>query len=119
MASAAKTYAHALETPRIIRAAIDHAMSIDTVIDAPETCIFPPMTGGDPEPPAVTTDQQADFDIAANLGADETAPYRRLVSFSGIPGSEGGERSPPDSSISRMAEAEIARHAETAMAPGR
>jgi sulfur-carrier protein len=41
-------YAHAFETPRVIRAAIDHAhVKADAVIaGAREIAFFPPMTGG-------------------------------------------------------------------------
>ena len=43
-----ETYAHAFETPRVIRAAIDHAhVKPDTAIaGAREIAFFPPMTGG-------------------------------------------------------------------------
>lgn len=43
-----ETYAHAFETPRVIRAAIDHAhVKSDAVIaGAREIAFFPPMTGG-------------------------------------------------------------------------
>jgi molybdopterin synthase sulfur carrier subunit len=43
-----ETYAHAFETPRVIRAAIDHAhVKADTMIaGAREIAFFPPMTGG-------------------------------------------------------------------------
>jgi len=43
-----ETYAHAFETPRVIRAAIDHAhVKQDTAIaGAREIAFFPPMTGG-------------------------------------------------------------------------
>jgi sulfur-carrier protein len=42
------TYAYAFETPRVIRAAIDHAhVKLDTAIaGAREIAFFPPMTGG-------------------------------------------------------------------------
>ncbi|HEY3793896.1 MAG TPA: molybdopterin converting factor subunit 1 [Bradyrhizobium sp.] len=42
------SYAHAFETPRVIRAAIDHAhVKPDTMIaGAREIAFFPPMTGG-------------------------------------------------------------------------
>jgi sulfur-carrier protein len=42
------TYAHAFETPKAIRAAIDHAhVRPDTAIaGAREIAFFPPMTGG-------------------------------------------------------------------------
>jgi molybdopterin synthase sulfur carrier subunit len=41
-------YAHAFETPRVIRAAIDHAhvKSDATITGAREIAFFPPMTGG-------------------------------------------------------------------------
>jgi molybdopterin synthase sulfur carrier subunit len=41
-------YAHAFETPRLIRAAIDHAhVKPDaTIAGAREIAFFPPMTGG-------------------------------------------------------------------------
>jgi molybdopterin synthase sulfur carrier subunit len=43
-----EAYAHAFETPRVIRAAIDHAhVKPDAVIaGAREIAFFPPMTGG-------------------------------------------------------------------------
>ena len=43
-----ETYAHAFETPRVIRAAIDHAhVRPDAAIaGAREIAFFPPMTGG-------------------------------------------------------------------------
>jgi molybdopterin synthase sulfur carrier subunit len=43
-----EAYAHAFETPRVIRAAIDHAhVRSDTMIaGAREIAFFPPMTGG-------------------------------------------------------------------------
>ena len=43
-----ETYAHAFETPRVIRAAIDHAhVKPETMIaGAREIAFFPPMTGG-------------------------------------------------------------------------
>ena len=43
-----ETYAHAFETPRVIRAAIDHAhVKQDAKIaGAREIAFFPPMTGG-------------------------------------------------------------------------
>ena len=43
-----ETYAHAFETPRVIRAAIDHAhvKSDATIAGAREIAFFPPMTGG-------------------------------------------------------------------------
>ena len=42
------TYAHAFETPKVIRAAIDHThVKPDAVIaGAREIAFFPPMTGG-------------------------------------------------------------------------
>jgi sulfur-carrier protein len=41
-------YAHAFETPRVIRAAIDHAhvRSDAAIAGAREIAFFPPMTGG-------------------------------------------------------------------------
>ena len=43
-----ETYAHAFETPKVIRAAIDHAhVGPDAAIaGAREIAFFPPMTGG-------------------------------------------------------------------------
>jgi sulfur-carrier protein len=43
-----ETYAHAFATPRVIRAAIDHAhVKPDAMISgAREIAFFPPMTGG-------------------------------------------------------------------------
>ena len=43
-----ETYAHAFETPKVIRAAIDHAhVRPDAAIaGAREIAFFPPMTGG-------------------------------------------------------------------------
>jgi molybdopterin synthase sulfur carrier subunit len=43
-----ETYAHAFETPRVVRAAIDHAhVKPDAMIaGAREIAFFPPMTGG-------------------------------------------------------------------------
>ncbi|HMH98513.1 MAG TPA: molybdopterin converting factor subunit 1 [Bradyrhizobium sp.] len=48
LAGRGETYAHAFETPRVIRAAIDHAhVKPDTMIaGAREIAFFPPMTGG-------------------------------------------------------------------------
>ena len=48
LAGRGETYAHAFETPKVIRAAIDHAhVKQDTVITgAREIAFFPPMTGG-------------------------------------------------------------------------
>ena len=48
LAGRGETYAHAFETPRVIRAAIDHAhVQPDTAISgAREIAFFPPMTGG-------------------------------------------------------------------------
>ena len=48
LAGRGETYAHAFETPRVIRAAIDHAhVRPDTMIaGAREIAFFPPMTGG-------------------------------------------------------------------------
>jgi molybdopterin synthase sulfur carrier subunit len=43
-----EAYAHAFATPRVIRAAIDHAhvKSDTTIAGAREIAFFPPMTGG-------------------------------------------------------------------------
>ena len=43
-----ESYAHAFETPRVIRAAIDHAhvRSDAAIAGAREIAFFPPMTGG-------------------------------------------------------------------------
>jgi molybdopterin synthase sulfur carrier subunit len=48
LAGRGETYAHAFETPRVIRAAIDHAhVKPDAAIaGAREIAFFPPMTGG-------------------------------------------------------------------------
>ena len=48
LAARGETYAHAFETPRVIRAAIDHAhVKQDAAIaGAHEIAFFPPMTGG-------------------------------------------------------------------------
>jgi sulfur-carrier protein len=48
LAGRGETYAHAFETPRVIRAAIDHAhVKPDaTIAGAREIAFFPPMTGG-------------------------------------------------------------------------
>ena len=48
LARRGETYAHAFETPRVIRAAIDHAhVRPDAAIaGAREIAFFPPMTGG-------------------------------------------------------------------------
>jgi sulfur-carrier protein len=48
LAERGETYAHAFETPRVIRAAIDHAhVKPDAAIaGAREIAFFPPMTGG-------------------------------------------------------------------------
>ena len=48
LAKRGETYAHAFETPRVIRAAIDHAhVKPDAMIaGAREIAFFPPMTGG-------------------------------------------------------------------------
>jgi molybdopterin synthase sulfur carrier subunit len=48
LAGRGEAYAHAFETPRVIRAAIDHAhVPPDTAIaGAREIAFFPPMTGG-------------------------------------------------------------------------
>jgi sulfur-carrier protein len=48
LAQRGEGYAHAFETPRVIRAAIDHAhVKQDAAIaGAREIALFPPMTGG-------------------------------------------------------------------------
>ena len=48
LAARGETYAHAFETPRVIRAAIDHThVKQDAAIaGAREIAFFPPMTGG-------------------------------------------------------------------------
>jgi molybdopterin synthase sulfur carrier subunit len=48
LAKRGEAYAYAFETPRVIRAAIDHThVKPDTVIaGAREIAFFPPMTGG-------------------------------------------------------------------------
>ena len=48
LAERGEAYAHAFETPRVIRAAIDHAhVKPDAMIaGAREIAFFPPMTGG-------------------------------------------------------------------------
>ena len=48
LARRGETYAHAFETPKVIRAAIDHAhVRPDAAIaGAREIAFFPPMTGG-------------------------------------------------------------------------
>jgi molybdopterin synthase sulfur carrier subunit len=48
LAKRGEDYAHAFETPRVIRAAIDHThVRPDTMISgAREIAFFPPMTGG-------------------------------------------------------------------------
>jgi sulfur-carrier protein len=48
LAQRSEDYAHAFETPRVIRAAIDHThVRPDTAIaGAREIAFFPPMTGG-------------------------------------------------------------------------
>lgn len=48
LSSRGEEYAHAFETPKVIRAAIDHThVRPDTVIaGAREIAFFPPMTGG-------------------------------------------------------------------------
>ena len=48
LATRGEAYAHAFETPRVIRAAIDHAhVKQDAAIKgAREIAFFPPMTGG-------------------------------------------------------------------------
>ncbi len=48
LAGRGEAYAHAFETPRVIRAAIDHAHAPPetTIAGAREIAFFPPMTGG-------------------------------------------------------------------------
>ena len=48
LAGRGETYAHAFETPKVIRAAIDHThVKPDAAISgAREIAFFPPMTGG-------------------------------------------------------------------------
>ena len=48
LAKRGETYAYAFETPRVIRAAIDHAhvKSDAAIAGAREIAFFPPMTGG-------------------------------------------------------------------------
>jgi len=48
LTSRGDTYAHAFETPKVIRAAIDHAhvRSDAAIAGAREIAFFPPMTGG-------------------------------------------------------------------------
>lgn len=48
LAGRGESYAYAFETPRVIRAAIDHAhvKSDTTISGAREIAFFPPMTGG-------------------------------------------------------------------------
>jgi sulfur-carrier protein len=48
LAQRGESYAHAFETPKVIRAAIDHAhVRPDAIIaGAREIAFFPPMTGG-------------------------------------------------------------------------
>ena len=48
LAARGESYAHAFETPRVIRAAIDHThVKQDAAISgAREIAFFPPMTGG-------------------------------------------------------------------------
>jgi sulfur-carrier protein len=48
LAARGETYAHAFETPRVIRAAIDqaHVKQDATIAGAREIAFFPPMTGG-------------------------------------------------------------------------
>jgi sulfur-carrier protein len=48
LAARDETYAHAFETPRVIRAAIDHAhvRPEAAIAGAREIAFFPPMTGG-------------------------------------------------------------------------
>jgi molybdopterin synthase sulfur carrier subunit len=48
LAARGETYAHAFETPRLIRAAIDqtHVKQDAAIAGAREIAFFPPMTGG-------------------------------------------------------------------------
>ena len=48
LAERGETYAHAFETPKVIRAAIDHThvRSDAMIAGAREIAFFPPMTGG-------------------------------------------------------------------------
>jgi molybdopterin synthase sulfur carrier subunit len=48
LAARGETYAHAFETPRVIRAAIDqaHVKPDAAIAGAREIAFFPPMTGG-------------------------------------------------------------------------
>jgi len=48
LAQRGETYAHAFETPRVIRAAIDpaHVRPDAAIAGAREIAFFPPMTGG-------------------------------------------------------------------------
>jgi molybdopterin synthase sulfur carrier subunit len=48
LAGRGEQYAHAFETPRVIRAAIDHAhvKPEAAIAGAREIAFFPPMTGG-------------------------------------------------------------------------
>ena len=48
LATRGETYAHAFETPRVIRAAIDqaHVKPEAAISGAREIAFFPPMTGG-------------------------------------------------------------------------
>jgi molybdopterin synthase sulfur carrier subunit len=48
LATRGETYAHAFETPRVIRAAIDqaHVKPESAIAGAREIAFFPPMTGG-------------------------------------------------------------------------
>ena len=48
LAGRGETYAHAFETPRVIRAAIDqaHVPPETAIAGAREIAFFPPMTGG-------------------------------------------------------------------------
>src|SRR3979411_1948168 len=126
-----ETYAHAFETPRVVRAAIDHAHARpDTMIaGAREIAFFPPMTGGWAKTAScdvlMTANvtiriQEADFDIAREIAAltKGRTDIGAVVSFSGIcRGSEGAEAIAALTleHYPGMAEAEIARHAETAM----
>jgi molybdopterin synthase sulfur carrier subunit len=48
LSSRGETYAHAFETPKVIRAAIDqvHVRPETAIAGAREVAFFPPMTGG-------------------------------------------------------------------------
>src|ERR1700754_2501720 len=85
------SYAYAFETPRVIRAAIDHApVKPDAMISgAREIAFFPLMTVD-----ATIRIQETDFDIAREIAAltKGRIDIGAVVSFSGIcRGSENGE----------------------------